>query len=343
MKCPVCGQDCVRHAHELIEMIPAIFAPCPGCTGRTLNKRKPLPDRTYALPCSCGKRFIDEVFAHMYVIMLEEQLLTESDPLSFVGSPLVHPGFAMETPPWLPVDSLVLLSNRITKPVAERLVAEVPELRGVVRSDSFVPGLHDIDADGIPDTYELLAGCDVRANIFYTQNEPIVTYKQQSVMHIEFPRGYDPKIVSVGVQVRQHNPKVFVDACCGAGTLGIVAGLYDVPHIIMNDAWYAAAFWSAYNLGVNSENLSFDDIRILFEYEDLMQEPVVKEPKKIAETVGGDHYFEVWQSDYRLLHQVLPENVDLSVIDLFDKMVPEKVSSEMEAWKQLVGGEVFIP
>ena len=54
-------------------------------------------DLTYSEPCSCGKRFIDEVFAHMYVIMREEGVLGEDDPLAAVGSPLVHPGFAMNT------------------------------------------------------------------------------------------------------------------------------------------------------------------------------------------------------------------------------------------------------
>lgn len=343
MQCPVCGQDCIQDAHELTDTLDDIFAPCKECKERILNKMAPLPELSYGDPCSCGKRFIDEVYAHMYVIMVEEGVLTEQDSLIKVGTPLVHPGFAMEKPPFLPADSLVLLSKVATKPCADRLVGEVPELRGVVRSNNFVPGLSDIDFDGIPDTFELLAGCDVRANVFYTQKEPIVIYKQQSVMHIEFPRGYDPKIISVGVRVKQYKPRIFVDACSGAGTLGIVAGLHDVPHVIMNDAWYAAAFWSAYNLGVNRENLGFDKINILFDLEELKKSPIVKEPRKIAETKGGEQFYEVYQSDYRLLHSLLPKNVDLSVIDLFEKNLQEKMKMEIEEWKRHVSGEVFIP
>jgi len=65
---------------------------------RTLDKRAPLPTLEFGQPCPCGKRFIDEVFAHMYVIMVEEGDLLPTDPLISVGSPLVHPGYAMDRP-----------------------------------------------------------------------------------------------------------------------------------------------------------------------------------------------------------------------------------------------------
>lgn len=343
MKCPVCGQDCVKDAHELIEIIPDVFRPCPDCTVRMLNKRAPLEDRTIVLPCSCGKRYIDDVFAHCYIIMTEEGVLEENAPLARVGMPLIHPGFAMVKPPYLPKQSLVLLSKDATQEVAQRLVAEVPEIRGVVKSNEYVPGLQDVDLDGIPETYQLLAGCDVRANIFTGQNQKVVIFKQQSLMHIEFPHGYDPKIISVGTQVRHVKPKTFVDVCSGAGTLGIIAGQYGVPHVILNDAWYAAAFWSAYNLRVNRENLGFDEITFHFEYEEMMKRPVIKEPVKIAETRGGDQYYEVYQGDCHLLYTVLPDRVDLAAIDLFEKNVEGKMQHEIEEWQKHVGGEVFIP
>jgi hypothetical protein len=95
-----------------------------------LDKHAPLPTLEYALPCSCGKRFIDEVFAHIYVIMVEEGDMKPTAPLIAVGSPLVHPGFPMERPPFLSGKSLVLLTQKATKQTAERLMSEVPELRG---------------------------------------------------------------------------------------------------------------------------------------------------------------------------------------------------------------------
>ena len=72
MKCPVCGRDCVQSAKDILATLPTVFLPvrrlhCPDsrqtCASSSLE---------YAEPCSCGKRFIDDVFAHLYVIMVEE-------------------------------------------------------------------------------------------------------------------------------------------------------------------------------------------------------------------------------------------------------------------------------
>ncbi len=56
--------------------IGQVFSPCPDCHGRVLDKRAPLKNRFYEPPCTCGKRFIDEVFAHIYVVMIEGGLLS---------------------------------------------------------------------------------------------------------------------------------------------------------------------------------------------------------------------------------------------------------------------------
>ncbi len=72
MKCPVCGMDCVQSATDILATLPTIFFPCAECSMRVLDKRAPPSSHEYALPCTCGKRFIDEVFTHMYVIMEEE-------------------------------------------------------------------------------------------------------------------------------------------------------------------------------------------------------------------------------------------------------------------------------
>lgn len=343
MKCPVCGEDCVQYAHELIDTIHDVFAPCKQCDARILNKDVPLADPSVPAVCSCGKRFIDAVFAHAYLIMREEGDLGEHAPLKAVGVPLVHPGFAMNRPPHLPAKSLVLLSKAVSASTARRLVEEVPEIRGVVKDRGVIPGLSDLDLDGVPDTNELLAGCDVRANVFFTQEEPVVIYKQQSVMHIEFPRGYDPKVVSVGVKVRHFKPQTFVDALSGAGKLGIIAAFLDVPRVIFNDAWYAAAYWTAYNVRVNSEHIDIEDIDILYDYGEMKARPVVREPIKIAESSGGGQHIEVYQGDFRQLPSLLPAAIDLTVIDLFEKDQAARVKSVLEEWKQRVGGEVFIP
>ncbi|MDD1673966.1 MAG: hypothetical protein LUP99_06120 [Methanomicrobiales archaeon] len=343
MKCPVCGNDCVKDAHELIERMPDIFAPCPRCKSRTLDKGAPLQEFYYAT-CDCGKRFIDEVFAQLYITMVEEGDLVPTDPLKKVGYPLIHPGFALTTAPFLPKNSLVLLSPNISPGTAWRIVHEVPEVRGVVKCGHFIPGATDLDLTVPPRTYELLAGCDVRADIFYTPTHPFVVYKQQSKIHIEFPRGYDPKIIGVGACIRRKMPRMFIDADCGAGTLGILAGMLGVPHVILNDAWYAASFWAAYNLQINREYLLVkDDVHFFQKYEDMERHPVVRDPLKIAE-MKGDQIFDVYQGDFRMLPTILPKEKEmLTVLDLFEKGDPvfnERIRTE---WKAQMGGDVFIP
>jgi hypothetical protein len=344
MQCPVCGQDCVQEAEDLVATLETVFAPCGECRGNTLDKTwAPPPDLPVAKPCPCGKRFIDDVFLHLYRIMVEEGALSGRDPLKRVGMPLVHPGFAMPGAPYLPRNSLLLLSPVVDEPVAERLYREVPELRGVVRCGNFVPGAIDVDLSASPRVYELLAGCDVRADVFFTQHSPVVAYKQQSRIHIEFPRGYDPKIVNVGVHLRHSLPRAFVDAACGVGTLGIIAAQYGVPHVIMNDAWYAAAFWAAFNLKVNAGSLLADEIHILEDYEAMAAHPVAREPRRIAYT-EGKQLVEVYQGDYRNLPALIPEKTGVTtIIDLFKKGDEALNRGILEDWRGRVGGEVFIP
>ena len=343
MKCPVCGQDCVRSAKDLIATLPVVFLPCADCSMRALDKRLPPPDLNFSEPCSCGKRFIDEIFVHIYSIMVEDGLLKRTDPLIAAGSPLVHPGFAMDRPPFLPADSLVLLSPVMIKKTAQRLVDEVPEMRGVVKTGAFVPGLAAADLHSVPKVYELLAGCDVRADIFPLPTGPLVMYKQQSLVHIEFPRAGYPKIRSVVQHVGRPPVPVFVDACSGVGTLGLAAACLGVPRVVMNDAWYASAFWSAFNLEVNREYLDIRRVRIFEQIGDMARHPVVTEQVKIAET-EGNQVIEVYQGDLRKLPSILPPGASpVTVLDLFDKKDRAATDRIRHDWLDQVGGEIFIP
>lgn len=319
MKCPVCGMDCVKTAKDLLSGLPGLFLPCAECSIRILDKRAPLPSLEFGQPCSCGKRFIDEVFAHMYVILVEAGDLLPEAPLIAVGSPLVHPGYAMDRPPFLPQKSLTLLTSVASKKTAERLMEEVPELRGVIKKENFIPGITSQEIDSVPRVYELLAGCDVRADIFPLRTGPLVTYKQQSRIHIEFPRGDYPKIHAVERHVGNPPVRYFVDACSGVGTLGLAAACLGVPYVVLNDAWYASAFWSAFNLEVNREYLRVNRIRIFEQEEDMRKHPVMKEPIKIAET-EGEQVIEVYQGDFHRLHTALSLNSPpVTVFDMFEK------------------------
>lgn len=342
MRCPVCGGDCVKEAHEILTALPEIFVPCPECRPVLLDKNAPPPEVPLDV-CSCGRRFLDLVCAHIHCIMVEEGDLSPGDPLKRVGAPMIHPGFAMESVPFLPPCSLVLLSSHVSRSTAERLMKEVPEVRGVVRRGDFIPGESDSRLEKGPRSYERLAGCDVRADIFYTQTSPVVIYKEQSKIHIEFPRGYDPKIISVGVRVRRHNPRLFVDTCCGAGTLGILAGMLGVPHVVLNDAWYAAAYWAASNLRVNMESMLLEKVNIKRSYASMSSLPLANEPVSVA-TANGDQMVEVYQGDLLRLPALLPkERPVLTVLDLFEKKDRELIERIRKEWLSSVGGELFIP
>ncbi|MFA5237116.1 MAG: hypothetical protein WC362_04605 [Methanoregula sp.] len=343
MDCPVCGGDCVRPAHEVLAVIPTRFLPCPSCRMQVLDKRAPLPRLDYPEACSCKKRFIDGVFAHMYVIMREEGDLGPTDPLIAVGSPLVHPGLALDRPPFLPEKSLLLLSGKVTPKTARRIVAEVPEVKGVVRTAPGIPGLASHEPDAVPLVHTLLAGCDVRADIYPLSTGPLVVYKQQSVIHVEFPRAGYPKLRAVAARVGKPPVPLFVDACSGPGTLGLAAACLGVPHVIMNDAWYAAAFWSAVNIGVNRDFLDIDEVKICTQYGEMRSHPVVREPKKIA-VARGRQTLEVYQGDFQNLGAVIPRDAHpVTALDVFDKQDRDAVSALLRVWRNRVGGDVFVP
>jgi hypothetical protein len=168
-------------------------------------------------------------------------------------------------------------------------------------------------------------------------------YKQQSRIHIEFPRGGYPKIHAVEQHVGNPPAKHFVDACSGVGTLGLTAACLGVPHVVLNDAWYASAFWSAFNLEVNRDYLRIKRVRIFEQEEDMQKHPVVKEPIKIAET-EGEQTIEVYQGDFHQLYSVLsPGSNPVTALDIFEKKDLTSLELFQREWMEKVGGEVFIP
>ena len=168
-------------------------------------------------------------------------------------------------------------------------------------------------------------------------------YKKQGSAHIEFPHGIDPKIRSVEAAIRKSRPLLFVDACCGSGTLGLSGMRLGVQHTIMNDPWYAAAFFSGFNLLVNAEILGLDECRIHADYLRIMGEPVRADPLLIAEGFGPAHRAEVYQGTMDRLPSCIAGDRVLTVFDPFDKQAFQQNQSFLSFWQQTVGGEVFIP
>jgi hypothetical protein len=338
MQCPVCGGECVRDATEVVGTVPAVFSPCNACEAVPLDKAAPLP-RGYeaAAPCSCGRRFIDEVFASIYQILRDEGAIAGTEPLRAVGTPVVHPGFALAAPPFLSTRSLVLLSPHPDRKIAERIVREVPEVRGVVRTGAAVPGL----GRGGPAAHELLAGCDVQANLFRTSIGEIVVYKELSRTHIEFPRPVNPKIAAVEREVGRHAPHTFVDACCGAGTLGLAAALAGVPEVVFCDAHGPAAFWTAVNIWANRDGLFIDDIAVHVGRDTI---PEVRDGPVLVAEAWGDQHLVVYHGDLARLPPLLerPER-SLAALDIFGKEDQDSCSRVLSAWRGAGGGKAFIP
>jgi len=337
MQCPVCGKDHICEAGPVLASLPDVFAPCDRCRGAPLDKAAPLPrDYEPGRACACGKQFIDDVFAAVYLILVEEGALAGTEPLRAAGVPVTNPGFAMAAPPFLPENSLVLLSPHPDGGAAERIVREVPAVQGVVRTTPALPG---IGPDGTSAAHLLLAGCDVQANVFATSYGDIVVYKEVSKMHIEFPRPYNPKIRSVEREIGRQNPHVFIDACCGAGTLGLTAALAGTPVVVFNDAYGPAAFWTAINVAVNRGALLVDDISL-----PPYNLPVARgDPVPVAEA-SGDQRLIVYQGDVALLPSLIPEiRRSLAAIDLFGKEDRRACEAALAQWRNGGGGKAFIP
>jgi hypothetical protein len=332
MQCPVCGEP-LPDAGAVLDGLDTRFTPCPDCPPGRLDPRKP-PGETPE-PCACGRRSLDGVMAAVHGVLADEGGLDPEAPLSAVGTPLLHPLFPMRRPPFLPPGSLVLLTRRATPSSAGRLLAEVPEIRGVVLDRGVVPGVGGA-------THTLLAGCDVYAEIRFTPPGPLVLYKQASTCHLEVPRLGDPKVTATDRALRRSLPDLFVDACAGVGTLGLVAALRLVPKVVLNDAWGPVAWFAGLNLATNREALLVDKVELLASYGDLHSAGLRDDPVPVA-VATGDQEIRVYHGSIWHLPPLLPSGgTRLAALDPFGKE-PTRTARIVRRWRDCAGGEVFIP
>lgn len=332
MQCPVCGEP-LPDAGAVLDGLDARFAPCPDCPPGRLDPRKP-PGETPE-PCACGRRSLDGVMAAVHAVLADEEGLDPAAPLAAVGTPLLHPLFPMRRPPFLPPGSLVLLTRRATPTSARRLLAEVPEVRGVVLDRGVVPGVGG-------ETHTLLAGCDVYAEVRFTPPGPLVLYKQTSTCHLEVPCFSDPKVAATDRALHRVLPDLFVDACAGVGTLGLVAALRLVLTVVLNDAWGPAAWFAGLNLAANREALLVDEVELLASYADLCSTGLRDEPIPVAVACGAQE-IRVYHGSLWRLPPLLPAGgARLAALDPFGKE-PARTARIARRWQDCAGGEVFIP
>ena len=243
MKCH-CKESCIKDKQQLLERIKGLYEPCGQCTTKKLKKSMPLLrqiklekiNSEYGLCPNCNKRNIDYVMAHILKILMENNLQNDSSSIRKVGTPLITPGLYLEKQPYLSRDTLIILIDDIDKQTAQLIRDNVPEVKAVLKGN-IKDTVGQITEEAEVHNYELLAGCDLRVDIQDSDAGKIILYKQQSKIHIEYPKKQSPKILDVKeVMERYDNPTV-IDAMCGVGTLGIYALKKNAKKVVFNDVY----------------------------------------------------------------------------------------------------------
>lgn len=244
-----------------MDKIKQIYHPCNECTTKKLKKSLPLtrqvkPEKItheYGLCPNCKKRNIDYVMAHILKILMDNNLQNDSASIRKTGTPLITPGLYLEKQPYLSEDTLIILIDNIDKKTAQIILDEVPEVKGVLKGN-INNTVGQITEKDEAYNYELMAGCDIRCDVQDSDAGAIIIYKQQSKIHIEYPKIQSPKILEVKEALEKYdNPRV-IDAMCGPGTLGIYALKKNAEQVIFNDIYKDAIDNLKLNLEVNQIN-----------------------------------------------------------------------------------------
>jgi hypothetical protein len=241
--------------------------------------------------------------------VLEEFGLRDGrDNLRSVGTPLIAVGFPLAYPPRLGQRSLIILGERLNKVAAKAIVERIPEIKGVILSKG-VPGVRAANASPLEN--ELLAGCDLRADVVGSIFGELVIYKSQSKIHIEFPKASAPKMKILEELYFQGKICDVVDGLCGPGTLGLTCALAGARHVVLNDAWLPAVENAVLNIEVNKELLGVMEI----EHLEYPSETVGRDPVLIGRA-HGQCEIEVYHGDLmKLFSKVRPAS--LCLIDHF--------------------------
>ncbi|RAP44359.1 MAG: hypothetical protein BZ135_08520 [Methanosphaera sp. rholeuAM6] len=266
MKC-TCNESCIKNKEDTLQEINKKYLPCSNCNTRQLKKSMPLIrqvklsdlDKNYLRCESCGKRHIDIVMAHVLKIMIESNQISSSTSIRNVGTPLISPAISLRALPYLPEKSLVIITTTSDKQTAEKIIEEVPEIKAIIKGDTHqTVGKINETTDAIE--YELLSGCDIRCDIQFTDIEPILIYKHQSKLHIEYPKEESPKIKQLDEVLDKYENPTVLDAMCGPGTLGIYAILKNAKKVLFNDIYEQSLDCLKTNLKINEIPDSYYEI-----------------------------------------------------------------------------------
>ncbi len=298
-----CGLGCVKDASDTLKDIKQLYHPCDKCRDPELKKFKAVKDQmdlgkldaNFGL-CKCGKRHLDLVMAHILKIMMEESVRNKKATLRNTCTPLITPAYPRKSAPHLPKNSMVILANGMTKRCAERIINEIPEIKGVLNGDiRQTVGIKDFDSS--PHIYKLLAGCDMRCDVVLTSYGALCIYRNQAEIHVEFSKPVSPKVEILKKIIDKYKTPTVLDCTCGPGTLGITCLKAGANRVVFNDLWYPSARMTLLNLEVNGFKTDFFD-----------------EKKGL---IGSGKNFDVYCEDVRNLKNNLNEKFDICIIDTF--------------------------
>ena len=117
----------------------------------------------------------------------------------------------------------------------------------------------------------------------------------------------------------------------------------DRPGVVLNDAWCAAAFWSASISPSTARSCSLTMGHSLVSYGDMRSRAG---PKRTSPGCGSPREAEHSRLPRRPLHllwHVLPEEPVLAVLDPSIKGIGTAQNRVSSRWREHVSGEVFIP
>lgn len=258
MKC-ACSENCIKDIEDIFKNLDEFYLPCKDCSVIELKKATPIKrqlnldelDSNYGRCSSCGKRSLDAVLSHVIKILINQGILKDSlASLRKLGIPLITPGVYLEETPMLSENTLVLILENIDDKTANIITTEVSEVKGVIKGNPKLT-VGQLDSNSDVEEYELLAGCDIRVDIPNIPNINMAIYKEQSKIHIEFPRKHPGKINQVQQALEKYeNPRI-IDGMCGPGTLGIYALKSNASFVLFNDIYTEAVETTKFNLKIN--------------------------------------------------------------------------------------------
>ncbi len=322
MICPQCGGDCVQPAEKVLDEIYGMYMACASCPPEpSYNKSTPFRENigSESGRCKkCGRRHIDFVMGNVLTILKGNTFFPDDAALKEVGTPLISSGFQVPYPPRLGNKSLVLIMDSVTKELADKIVAGIPEIKGVIkRKGSQSQSIGIMDIDSTPHVYELLSGCDMRCDVVSSMFGELCIYKNQSMIHIEFNNTKIQKLEGLYLNGEFDN-SVVVDGFCGPGTLGLLAVLGGAKKVILNDAWLPAIMNTILNIEANSSILR---VKIAFKT-DGKSKLTGDDPVLMAKAEGSAEIL-VYHGDIRRIGKEV-KDCDICLIDTFPSVIPSE-------------------